>query len=121
MTTSESIIFWLNVEILFHPMLEIHDDRKGKTRRCDGAMMEIGVTDKTEILARERAIDLIRHLGSWTPSQFSVHFNQVGILTKDSLQKDIYADPDVNGSLLQSPLLDGIWYRTGLGFYTEEE
>jgi hypothetical protein len=114
--------YWFTLDISFDPPLEIVgecEDPKGEN--AYGAILEIGVTDVSEEDAKYCALSFVHEIGGWDRSQYSVTFSRVGILDKDAMQKDIYGAPDVKDSLIQDPSERGVWYKSGFGFYTDED
>jgi hypothetical protein len=86
-----------------------------------GAIFEVGVTDYSEQEALRRAHSCINEkFGGCEGSQYSVNIDHVGVLDEDAIQLEIYGDSDVRESLIQDPSEQGIWYKTGFGFYTDD-
>jgi hypothetical protein len=114
-------VYWFTLDISFYPPLKILDENDRPTGEVAyGATLEIGVTEVSEQDAKSLALSFIHEIGGWDRSQYSISFDHIGILDEDAMQKEIYEDPDVNESLIQDPLKRGVWYRTGFGFYTDE-
>jgi hypothetical protein len=118
----ELTAYWFTTDISFDPPLQIADKYEKPTGEVAyGAILEIGVTDVSEEHAKHRALSFIHELGGWDTSKYSVTFNRVGILDEDAMQKEIYGDPDLRQSLMQDPSERGVWYKSGFGFYTDED
>ncbi len=113
--------YWFTVNIIFDPPLQILDEFDKDTGEiAHGAFVEFGVTENSEKDAKQLVISNIREAGGWDSLNYKVLFDHVGVIDGNSIQKEIYEDPDVNDSLIQNPSTRGVWYKTGFGFYTDQ-
>jgi len=114
--------YWFTLDISFGPALQILDEHEKPTgETAYGAILQIGVTDVSEKDAKHRAVSFVHEIGGWERSQYSVNFDYVGILDDDAMRKEIYGDPEIKDSLVQDPSERGVWYKSGFGFYTDED
>ena len=86
----------------------------------DGAFLEVGVTNESETSAAKVIEDMISQITGWDNKKYTTKLDRVGIIDINDIQIEIYADDDINESLIQDPLHKGIWYRSGFAFYTDD-
>ena len=86
----------------------------------DGAFMEFGVTAIDDGDARSRVEAWIANSDQFKDLQYRIEFDYLGVIDREDLQSEVYSDDEVVESLLSDPAEIGLWYRTGVAWYTDD-
>lgn len=114
-------IYWLNIDVQFKEPMEVQDEESGETsdQKAYGYMQDIGATYPDEESLKSAVASLVYE--STDAAKVEIVYEYVGEIAPNEVQKEIYQDKDVAQSLRSDPAVDGIWYRTGRGFYMDEK
>jgi hypothetical protein len=111
-------VFWIRVDITLERPLEIvsrHGEDSGELAR--GAIMSFGVTAANDTAAIDLVRAAIRGDPRFQDLAYAIAIDFLGEI--EDLEKEIYADDEVASALTQDPSAQGLWYRTGAGWYSE--
>lgn len=116
------VIFWIRVDVCLHQPLTIRDDRNAvQSEAAHGALMEFGVTAESEKRALRVVEEWIVADERFRGLKYDLDFDYIGKIDRSDLQTEVYADEDVATGLLADPVAIGLWYRTGVGWYGEDD
>lgn len=116
---SKGHIFWLSVDVILFSPLTLLDEEDHPEGLVSGAIMEFGVTAQSETEAKAVAEGWICQAPQFRDLVFRVQYDHVGEIF--DVEKEVYADSDVAEALLQDPHEQGLWYRTAVGWYSDDE
>ena len=111
-------IYWLNIDVKFTKPMPVEDERTSSQKAC-GYMQDLGATYPNEEALKSAIASFVYQ--TIDAASVEINYEYIGIISPDDIQKEIYEDEDVAQSLCSDPIKDGIWYRTGRGFYPDEE
>jgi hypothetical protein len=118
----KQVIFWIRVDLrLDKPLTVLDESHAVHSEAALGALMEFGVTAETEERARKIVEDWFGADERFRGLTYRLEFEYIGEIDRSELQSEVYADEDVADGLLADPANKGLWYRTGVGWYDEED
>jgi len=118
-------IYWIKLDVTFEigsgPDAPDELCEGGEKRRLDGYFQNFGCTCDTDEELIERIHTYVQKdlKDLMDPTEFSLTFEEIGIIDENELQTEIYEDVDVKDSLIMSPKEQGIWYSSGRGYYID--
>lgn len=113
------MIYYLNLDVVFKRKLDLIHEETGKIEKTKvtGFLQEIGCTAQSDSEMKELVMAVV--LQDYDLENLIVNFDCVGVIDPKDIQKEIFDDGDIGDALIGDPLKNGIWYKTGHGFYTE--
>jgi len=113
-------LFWVRLIVTFHqPMPFLDGDANEDGKGAEGFLQEIGCTTENEEEVKQMVIDHLNRISWLDLSASDVTFDRIGEIPREELASEIYGDTDVKDSLISDPLIRGIWYLSGKGFFHE--
>ena len=114
-------IYWMTIDILFSSPMPIYgQDGESSNDFAYGAIMELGVTAQTEDSAKNHVASMIASKTNWDRDNYSIEYDRVGVIEGNEIHSEIYSDDEIKESLIRDPNEEGIWYKTGFGFYNSK-
>lgn len=108
-------IYWIQVEVkLKHPLMLIDEKDQITDEEIKSALMEFGVTAKSEFSVKSIIKDFISSYPSFDELEYEIVFERIGVI--DDVEGEVYGDPDIADSLIQPPTDYGMWYHTRVGW-----
>ena len=116
-------IYWVNIDVKFEEPMELEDEENGVTtyEKIYGYLQNLGATFPSEKTLKSAIAKLVYEDEYMNEMNVEIIFDYIGIIPPSQVQKEIYKDRDIAYALRSEPMNDGIWYRTGRGFYSDEE
>ncbi len=116
-------IYWLNIDVKFKEPMELEDEEDEKTsyQKIYGYLQNIGATFPNEKALKAAIANLVYEDEFIDAANAEIIYEYIGVIPPNRVQKEIYKDRDIAHLLRSEPTNDGIWYRTGRGFYSDEE
>ena len=113
-------IYWVQIDVSLKQAFFLNDPKSNCNSETEvqGGILEIGITEYSEYLAKQSIYKFIKSHPSFHDLKYAISFDYFGVIEYSSLEEEVYNDKDINDNLLQSPEKCGIWYRTGVGWYT---
>ena len=93
----------------------IEGNRKSESYVVLGFIQEIGCTAKSDDEMEKSIAEYA--LADFDRNNSELHFERIGVIAEQDIDKEIYADEDIMPSLKHNPVQEGIWYATGKAFY----
>jgi hypothetical protein len=122
MISATNRIYWIRVDIALETPLITLDERTEKPDgRVEGALMEFGVTAPDEVSAKSVVLTWITSSEQFSGLAHQAQFEYIGEIDAADVAHEIFADEDVASALLGDPVDRGLWYRTGVGWYSDDE
>ena len=114
-------ICWIRIDVaLSSPLVAVDSNDRRFDGSVLGAVMEFGVTAAGIAESRSAVESWVSSSCQFEGLAYRIVFDYVGEIEPGDVQREIYADEDIARSLLGDPALPGIWYRSGVGWYSEE-
>lgn len=122
MSSATNRIYWIRVDIaLDKPLLTLDARTEKPDGRVEGALMEFGVTGPDDEAAKSQVLAWITSSEQFSGLTYQTQFEYIGEIDAADVAHEIYADHDVASALLGDPVERGLWYRTGVGWYSEDQ
>ena len=113
-------VFYISLEVTFSEPLHIIDEQcSASAMSVGGYFQEIGITAHDDSEARGIIESLVHN--EFPVSECTIRFSRIGIIDSAHIKSEIFDDDDIHDSLIQNPLLPGIWYKTGHAYYYDEQ
>lgn len=113
-------IYWLNIDVKFKKPMDFEDEEDDETinRKIVGYLQNIGATFPNEQELKASVQSLVDE--DFDKNDVEIVYEHVGVIAPNKIKEEIYDDGDVMHNLRSEPTENGIWYRTGRGFYWDE-
>ena len=114
-------IYWLELNVKFKEPMDCEDEEDGKITysKIYGYMQHLGATFPNEEELKAEIASLVYE--DFDAANVDIVYDDIGIIPPHKLNKWIHEDTDMHLRLRSEPTNNGIWYRTGRGFYEDEE
>ena len=117
--TEAARIFWIQADIVLQHPITVVNPEPGESPGIQGALMEFGVTASSQAAALAKVGEFVARLDQFAGLQHHIEYPYIGEIDRSDVQAEIFADEEVAPALLADPLHAGLWYRTGVGWYSD--